>query len=418
MTSSLTLLTLSLIACGELPQGADDGSAVPAPIAPHFVRLPEIDRVVFSRPDTTDNRLIDHYEVCADECVDTAQNFADFPANDHLTVTVTAIGFDGTRSDELEIALGENVTWDLRSDPVESEAADTGAAGLTADDTGAIAPPHGTTASSYATPPTTVYSPVYGSTKEIPSTSATNTTSREWGFWQHKGGFHHAGGGINGSDDTMAWDVNLNVTGASSNMDKKMEFFSAGFGWVATEWKRGYGPGTDGCKSVLIDHSGWFSGYLHAYSVSVAGGDYVTPSTQIGKIGNTGVTDGNYHLHFATYSGTNTVGGLVSYDVSLAENPVSISMGSTTTVARGASTTLTTTATRTNHAVSHGYGGTAPSSVNLNAAAVYDNTYWKSSDTSKVRVDGYGKVTGVAAGSATITVYYSGETKTKVITVP
>lgn len=38
---------------------------------------------------------------------------------------------------------------------------------------------------------------------------------------------------------------------------------------------------------------------------------------------------------------------------------------------------------------------------------------WESSDSGKAKVDGAGKVTGVAAGSATITGYYSTPSKIK-----
>ena len=53
----------------------------------------------------------------------------------------------------------------------------------------------------------------------------------------------------------------------------------------------------------------------------------------------------------------------------------------------------------------------------LNGSNVYDNTWWKSSNSSVLSVDGYGKVTAKAAGSATITFYYSGVKATRSISV-
>jgi murein DD-endopeptidase MepM/ murein hydrolase activator NlpD len=49
--------------------------------------------------------------------------------------------------------------------------------------------------------------------------------------------------------------------------------------------------------------------------IAVSLGQQVTTGTVIGYIGRTGAN--NDHLHFVTYNGTNTNGGLRSYDAQL-----------------------------------------------------------------------------------------------------
>jgi murein DD-endopeptidase MepM/ murein hydrolase activator NlpD len=70
---------------------------------------------------------------------------------------------------------------------------------------------------------------------------------------------------------------------------------------------------------VLIEHNSngriWWSGYLHMAGIAVSLGQQVTTGTVIGYIGRAGAD--NDHLHFVTYNGTNTWGGLRSYDAHL-----------------------------------------------------------------------------------------------------
>lgn len=79
----------------------------------------------------------------------------------------------------------------------------------------------------------------------------------------------------------------------------------------------------------------------------------------------------------------------------------SIALSGTQTVVAGATTQFTATSTKVG-------GGTS----NVSADAT-----WSSSDTAKATVDGDGTVTGVAAGTATITATYGGHEATRTVTV-
>ena len=148
-------------------------------------------------------------------------------------------------------------------------------------------------------------------------------SSDTWEFWQHMTGFHRPGGGIKGSDDTFAWDINL----APEPADKGKAIFAVAPGNIVR-----YGgidvPG--GCSgAVLIEHNAngdkWWSGYLHMQiDHSVREGLDVDNTTVVGTISNKAcgnVGEIGNHLHFVVYAGKNIQGGLKSFDVGIVERP-------------------------------------------------------------------------------------------------
>ena len=117
------------------------------------------------------------------------------------------------------------------------------------------------------------------------------------------------GGGGAGADDTYAWDVNL-----ANSADTGKPVYATAPGRVVR-----YGGSVDpggSSGAVLIEHTAngptWWSGYLHMTGIQVAVGQTVTTGTLIGYIGSVGAP--TPHLHFVTYTGSNTIGGLRSYD--------------------------------------------------------------------------------------------------------
>lgn len=141
-----------------------------------------------------------------------------------------------------------------------------------------------------------------------------------WTFCQHQTGDHHPGGGIAGSDDTYAWDINETGPNGEFNIDQGQAVYAAASGTVV-KYANTYSPGSDACNSVLIQHSTgpyvWWSGYLHMSVVMVTEGQQVTSNTQLGQVGHSCAT--NDHLHFVVYTGQNAPGALVSRDVAFTE---------------------------------------------------------------------------------------------------
>ena len=167
-----------------------------------------------------------------------------------------------------------------------------------------------------AAAPTTILSPVEGPLRVTSSNLAIK--DGKWEFNQHKTGLHKVGGGIGGSNDTYAWDVNL-YTSTNGNADAGMNVYAAAEGDVVTYAGVGL---SNSCNAVLIAHPNknapeWWSGYLHLQSQNVTLNQHVTAQTVIGKVGRACAT--NDHLHFVVYTGQNKSGGLVSFNANIIE---------------------------------------------------------------------------------------------------
>lgn len=163
-------------------------------------------------------------------------------------------------------------------------------------------------------------SPVVGEMGTVSSDSQCRTlySSGRWCFNQHRTGFHHPGGGVCGSDDTFAWDANLNYP--SYDQDASKPVYAVAAGKVTTTYGGCVNAGGT-CGQVLVEHDidgeKWWSGYVHLKDINVETGEYVTTETKLGVIGKTG-TDNN-HLHFVIYRGQNESCGLNSYDATIHE---------------------------------------------------------------------------------------------------
>ncbi|MGR3177165.1 MAG: peptidoglycan DD-metalloendopeptidase family protein, partial [Candidatus Anammoxibacter sp.] len=122
----------------------------------------------------------------------------------------------------------------------------------------------------------------------------------DWSFWQNKTGSSTAGGVIGNANDASAWNINL-----ENDADAGKIVCSVAVGIVA-ETYAGCENGGGELGQVLIDHDGWWSGYIHLGDISVKPGDSVDEKTQLGVISNTG-TETN-HLVFMVYAGNNLDG--------------------------------------------------------------------------------------------------------------
>jgi TolB protein len=168
-----------------------------------------------------------------------------------------------------------------------------------------------------------VLSPVVGHLEVVNTDTACSGT--QWCFNQHQSGGHAEGGGICQADDTMAWDANLNTPAFDSDKDK--DVFAVAPGVVAQRFGGCINAGGS-FGQVLVQHTTsngttWWSGYLHMARIKVSLGQEVTQRTVLGSISNVGVDNGNNHLHFAIYTGSNTLGGLQSFNATITERPTS-----------------------------------------------------------------------------------------------
>jgi hypothetical protein len=141
------------------------------------------------------------------------------------------------------------------------------------------------------------------------------------------GAGHFPGGGINGSEDTYAWDVNLLNDG---DADKYVYAVDTG---IVAETYAGVSNADISYGRVLIKHEfndqEWWSAYLHMKNIRVKPGDTVNTNTILGEI--SGVGKGGdilypNHLHFVVYKGKNEGGKLISFNTLIVERPGIIPM--------------------------------------------------------------------------------------------
>jgi murein DD-endopeptidase MepM/ murein hydrolase activator NlpD len=201
-----------------------------------------------------------------------------------------------------------------------------------------------------------VLSPVSGPL-EIVNTQ-NNCTPSKWCFNQHMEGEHVSGGGIGQSNDTFAWDANLDYPDAWDS-DYNKPVYAVAPGVVPDHFGSAMNAGGNSGQ-LLIEHSSgentWWSGYLHVSSIQVTLGQQVTESTLLGYINDISNHDtiqcsdgidnnGNglidfpadpgcssavdeeempFHLHFVVYNGSNTLrGGLKSFNATIIERKFS-----------------------------------------------------------------------------------------------
>jgi len=172
------------------------------------------------------------------------------------------------------------------------------------------------TTTSSTIPPFAILSPVDGALEVVDDVNKCSNVI--WCFNQHKTGGHVAGGGICQADDTYAWDANLNSPQWDSDGGKAV--YAVAAGKVASSFGTCINAGGSYGQVLLEHESGgnkYWSGYLHLKDIQVIPEQEVTENTVLGYISNTGID--NNHLHLVLYKGTNTQGGLKSFDAQIIE---------------------------------------------------------------------------------------------------
>ncbi|MBI2926384.1 MAG: peptidoglycan DD-metalloendopeptidase family protein [Verrucomicrobia bacterium] len=168
--------------------------------------------------------------------------------------------------------------------------------------------------------PLTVIAPVVGAFRATGAENPDCTNVPDlWTFCQHQTDLHRPGGGLSGSDDTYAWDMNQ-----LDDADNRKPVYAVASGKVV----RYAGTVAPGAVSgaVLIEHTQegrtWWSGYLHMNEISVSESQQVTAFTPIGKISNVCACGSiPNHLHFVVYEGANEPGELISRNVDFRQSP-------------------------------------------------------------------------------------------------
>jgi len=396
----LTLLTAgALAACAAEPFDSPSPSPevnpdLPAPApprVPHWLQTADGTRLVWTRSPDDAEGLVLAYEVCFEGsgmCATTEANFVEAPGR--VAVTVAAVGEGGLRSEVVTLSGSD-------ADP-----------GIVADDVADTIPSYASgdfevVQGALTSAPTVVASPVYGPLTVIgPPTNCPGNAQGKWGFCQHQTGYHKG-------NSKYAWDVNLNWTGYGPDMDANAEFSAVGFGKVTR-------AGGDAYNTIVVEHSSggkyWFSSeYLHAKTVYVKKGDLVTPLVFLGRIGKTSKEPIPNHLHLRLAQ-KDAKGTPVSFDCSFKANLASITLGGSSAMKVGKTQTLPATGARTNGTVA----GPLPA-VNLNDTAASPQTWWTSSNKAVASVDGNGKVTAKAKGTAVITIRWHGVSASRTIGV-
>lgn len=168
--------------------------------------------------------------------------------------------------------------------------------------------------------PQTIMSPVKGSIGIVHSLEdchPLNITDK-WCFNQHKAGFHTKSGGIGGSNDIYAWDLNLNSPLWDSDKDKQV--FAVSDSVVEDSYAGSKNAGGN-AGQILIRHNSkgkiWWSGYLHLKDIKVSKGQRVSNKSLLGYISNIGTH--NNHLHFVVYTGENKPNKLSSFNTQFIE---------------------------------------------------------------------------------------------------
>ncbi len=154
-----------------------------------------------------------------------------------------------------------------------------------------------------------------------------------WTFCQHRTGFHRPGGGVQGSDDTYAWDINL-----LNNEDQGKPVFAIAPGKVV-KYAGVVAPQGNDSGAVLVEHSPdgspcdaaparcWWSGYLHMRDIQVVEGQIVGTNSPLGFISNVSPFPIPDHLHLVIYEGANRSGELRSVDVAFIPRlPISLGL--------------------------------------------------------------------------------------------